>query len=776
MRGKIAWLACASVTALVGSGAAWAQTAPQPAAPAASAAPSSEQMGDIVVTAQKREQKLQDVPASISAVAGVTLQNAKISDVQALQVAVPNITIGTSFGFANLFIRGLGLNSVFANVDPSVTLYEDGAVISQPAAQLFSFFDLERVEVLRGPQGTLYGRNATGGTINLITAKPTDTLSGFVRLDAGNYSSLEAEGGISGPITDTLSARVSFYIANRDGFGKNLTTGHDVNDLNTRSLRAQLRFRPSADFDTLFVGEYGRENDAANALQFKRETFPGVLTDSNPANNGLASPGVGGFPNSGNPRDYASAVDPANRRRTWSITNVTHWNVNDILTLTNTLNYRKFYENLVQDLDLSATVTSSINDFVVDSKHLSEELQATVNLDRLDLITGFYLFSEDLYHQNAIAAGAKAGEFTRTTPGNGRRVFLTGNGDTDTWALYWNATFKLTPTINIKGGGRYTTDRRKIDNENYIWVPNAGGVLPPLPLPQVARVQTYDPTLDDKKTFHAYTNEAGVEWHPTRDIMVYYSYAEGFKAGTGQLGTTQVARPLIIRPEKIRNHEIGLKSEFDGGRLVFNISAYTYKVKDVQLDRTVPGGPSGFTTVFENATSQKARGIELDTSWRPSPVFRGNLSMALQDTKFGSFLSVDPTNPLIFDVTNPALRVDIDGNPARNAPKLAGSLRLEYDIPLANGGRFTLSGDGSYKSRQYFSEFKNSLLSEGGYSIFNAGLRYAFPNRRWTASIWAKNLTDKLAEQANFALATARVVGRTFTAPRTYGVGARYNF
>lgn len=737
-------------------------------------------INDIVVTAQKRAQNLQDVSTAISAFTGSALQDAGVTNVQSLQTLVPNITIGTSFGYANLFVRGLGLNSVFANVDSSVTLYEDGAVISQPAAQLFSFFDLERVEVLRGPQGTLYGRNATGGTINLITAEPTRQFDAFARLDVGNYASIESEGAISGPITDTLSARVAYFFSTRDGFGKNIVTGRDVNDYNARSIRAKLAFEPSPDFSLSLTGQYGRENDKANALQFKRETYPGVLTDSNPANDGLVSPGAGGFPMTGDPRDYASDVDPSNERETWSITGIAKWTVNDIITVTNILNYRKFTMDLVQDLDLSSVRTSSIQDFVFDSEQLSEELQLSLDLDRLQVLGGFYYFTENLDHQNSISAAAKVGEFDTNAVGNGRRVFLTGNGDTDTWALFWNANFELNDQITLKGGGRFTSDRRAIDNENWIWIPAAAaaacapGTI--VTAPFGGRVQCYNPTLDDKRTFRDYTNEAGIEWRPTDDVMAYYTYSEGFKAGTGQLGTTQTALPLIIRPETIKNHEIGLKSSFDDGRIVFNVSAYTYKINDIQLDRAIPGGPSGFTTIFENATSQKAKGIEVDAIWQPSDVFRAHFSAALQDTKFGSFLTTNPTNPGIFNPADPTLPEDIRGNKARNAPGFAGSLQLEYDIPLDNGGKFTLSGDGAYKGRQYFSEFNDPLLSQKGYTILNARIAYAFPDGRWQASVWGKNLADKTVESASFALATGRATGRTLEAPRTYGMSIHYNY
>jgi iron complex outermembrane receptor protein len=708
---------------------------------------------EIIVTAQKRSQSLQDVSASITAVTGSALRDSGVSGIEGLQTSVPNITIGDSFGFANLFIRGLGLNSTFANVDPSVTVYEDGAIISHPAAQLFSFFDLERIEVLRGPQGSLYGRNATGGTINLITARPTFEEEGFVRVRAGTRGTFETEAAFSTPVADQVAVRLSAFSTSHEGFGRNSVTGNRVGNASTWAVRGQLRFEPSPDWDIGLAGEYGREDDAGNALYFKRETFPGVLTDGNPANDGLAATGIGGY-NTSDPRGYASDYDPSNHRETWSASNKTVWRATDQITLTNILAYRRFKSRQIQDLDLSAVVNSSIQEFNFDSRHFSEEFQVGLDLGKLNVVGGFFYFTEKLDHLNAIGRSPRSDIYNPSAPGGGRRVYLLGKGKTDTWALFWNATYALTDHISLKGGGRYTQDKRLVDNEGYVFAGPA------------TATQRYFPGPDGERTFRDYTNEAGLEWRPARDIMAYYTYSEGFKAGTGQLGTTAGG---IVDPETIVNHEIGLKSSLDGNRLTFNVSAYAYKIKGLQLDQTLPGGPTGFITQFKNATTQTSQGVEVDATWRPSRSFRTNLSFAYQHTEFGSFFSVNPANP----AQTPE---DIAGNRARNAPEWVGALHVEYGVPLANGAKLTFAGDGSYKSRMYFTEFNESWMSQGPYALVDAQLRYDFPGDRLQVSMWGKNLTDNLVEAANFAVATGRVTGRTFLPPRTIGVSANYRF
>ena len=735
------------------------------AAPATSVA---QELEEVIVTAQKREQNLQDVSAPVSAVSAERLKDAGVTNLQELQYYIPNITIGNSFGYANLFMRGLGLDTVFANVDPSVTLYVDGSVISQPGAQLFSFFDLERAEVLRGPQGTLYGRNATGGTINLIAAKPSADFSGHARLIGGNHGLLQADAAIGGPLSSWLQGRIAVQTMNRDGYGRNIVTGHDVDDTNKQSARVQLLFLPSDTVSILLAGEYGREDDAANALFFKRQTF---LPSDNPSiayPPNSAAPGNGGFPTK--TRDYASDVDPVNDRETRSISGTFDWKISDAFALKSILNHRNTELLNFQDLDASAVRASAIQEFVFAADQTSAELQLNYSGSRLQGILGAYYFTEDLHHLNNIDVLKEGGSFAGGTE---KRVNLTGDGETDSWAAFWNGTYNFSDAFAVKAGGRYTEDRRSIVNDNIIY----------------AGPTRLTPLFSANRTFSDYTNEAGLEWRPLDDLLLYYTYSEGFKAGTGELGANS---GTIIDPETITNHELGLKSTW-GGRFVLNIAVYGYRIDGVQLDRTLPGGPTGFITVFENATYQDGEGVEVETSWLPTERLRLNASVIFQKTEFGPFTTFDP-----IDVRNlrdnrtppppggPALvppyvpfspqSVNIRGNSARQAPKWAGNLHVEYDFVHGNSGTLTLSADGSYKGAYFFSEFNDGLLRQSSYKLFDARMRYTSANGQWTAEVWGRNLGDELIESANFALATGRVITRTYLPPRTWGATIGYSF
>ena len=244
------------------------------------------------MTAQRREQALSDVSLSVTAIGGDDLVTTNTYNIEALQNLVPSMSFGNDFNFAKLFIRGIGLSSSLPGVDPSVALHVDGVVVSLAQAQLGSMFDLERVEVLRGPQGTLYGRNATGGAVNLITARPTDELDGYARLTVGGPDlNLVGEAAVGGPFSENIRARIAVRAIRRDGYGINELTGNDIDNARQFSTRAHLEFLPTDNLSILLTGEYHMEDDRSLAIKFREVSFPGVLTDAIPTNDGLSALG-----------------------------------------------------------------------------------------------------------------------------------------------------------------------------------------------------------------------------------------------------------------------------------------------------------------------------------------------------------------------------------------------------------------------------------------------------------------------------------------------------
>jgi len=718
---------------------------------------------EVIVTAQKREQSLQDVSLAVSAIESSSLTENFVLSLEDIQHIAPSMTFGNSLGFAKVFIRGIGLNEQTTGIDPSVALHVDGAVINQPVGHFTSVFDLDRVEILRGPQGTLYGRNATGGSINLITAKPTDTFEGYARATAGNYDLFVAEAALSGPFTEAIRGRVAMRSNNRNGYGINEATGTNVDDADTIAARAHLQFDVTDDIDLLLSGEIFDESDRALGLKYKRETYTNWASFP-PAQAALARPlGLGGFPV--RTRNFASEFDPSSEIETWSTTGTLTWRLNERFTLVNIANYRDVDSTFIQDLDMSSIVNGvattgqppSIQTRFISSHQSSDELQLQYSSDALNGLFALFYFKEGLTGDNR--SGQTPG--VRSEPI--QRVVLVGKGEAESFAAFAHLTYNLTDTLAVKAGGRYTDEKRSIQNSGRIQLIVAGMLGAIL-----------NQALQDEETFSEFTSLGGLEWRPRADMLLYYTYAEGFKAGVGLLGQFETG---IAEPETVQSHEIGVKSEWLERRVTANAAVFHYNLQNLQLGRTLPDPARGFINRFENAGGLKGDGVETELKWLPTDRLRFAAAVDYLEAKFTHFETVDQFNPLLaITPMGSAPLTSYAGNRPRNSPEWAYSIAGAYDVPLASEARLTLAADLSYKSEQFFSEFNDPVEGTGAYTLLDARISYVAANERWTASLWGKNLTDELVESGSFAVSLSRTIGRTYLPPRTYGVTFDYQF
>jgi len=796
-------------SALLALGSATAQQA-EPAS-----AEESEGVAEVVVTASKREQNLQEASVAVTAVGSDRLTTGQVNGIQDLQTIVPSVNFGSDFNQAKIFIRGVGANTSTTGNSTAVALHVDGAVVARAEAQLTSLFDLERVEVLRGPQGTLYGRNATGGSINLITAKPTRELSGYARMTFGNYDARVTEAAISGPITDKLLVRLAGKDEDRGGFGINPVTGQDVDDLNRQMARLNLQYDFTDKASLLLSGEYFRQDDSSGAVHYLRASFPGVAR--------LAPLGVGGY--AVKPRDLASEGQPGTDTLSHAITGTFRFEATDALTFTNIANYRHFKTSLFQDLDLSAVVESlqtngqptTFQERRIDSEQYSDELQVNFSASHLDVVGGLFYFHErqrpidnvGLSRRNGMASNIPllqaagvdlatayelCGYSPDTTTGGStviapKRVCTKSDLGTEAYAAFGQANLNLgmfgeglTP-FTVKLGGRYSHE--EVESANPSIVIAAGGRGPVI---QYTTAGTYR-----KRDFSDFTPEAGIEWQPSEAIMAYYTYSEGFKAGSGENASGSTT---IVGPENMKNHEVGIKTSLFERRLLANLAYFTYKLDGAQLNKTISGGPTGYLTIFQNAAQTSADGLELELAGRVGRRFNWNSSVSWTDATFDDYLTLDPLNPANIatagspaynPVTNPDPTAfgspaggerQLAGNQVRNTPEWAWNLHGDYWVPLSivGDGRLTVSADVSHKSRIFFSEYERDIESAAGYTMVDAWLQYASPSDNLHVQLWGKNLTDVDRASSTFALATGRLLGVTYLAPRTYGVSVGYTF
>lgn len=734
---------------------------------------------DIVVTAQKREQSLSDVSLSVSAVGGDQLANTQTAGIESLQNLVPSVSFGNDFNFAKLFIRGIGLNSSLPGVDPSVALHVDGAVVSLAQAQLGSMFDLDRVEVLRGPQGTLYGRNATGGAVNLITAKPTDEVEGYVRLTVGGDDlNLVGEAAIGGPLTDTIRGRVAFRAVKRDGYGVNELTGSDIDNANQFSTRAHLEFLPSESVSILLSGEYHTEDDRSLAIKFREVSFPGVLDDANPANDSLSALGqrtnADGSQASfaSNPRNLRTNFDPINRRDQWALTGLITVEASDALTLKSLTSYRDFEAIFFHDFDMSSylgyplaqtnALQQSANHWQPVFQHqFSEELQLNLDTDRLHGVFGLFYLDETIEVENHIG-------FDVLTNSDPWRVGFDGRLDVKTWAAFANLTFDLSDQFSIKAGARYSWEKRHLANQ-------AGLGSAALNMFVLDTLQ-----WDHSKSWNDFSPSLGLEYRPNDDLLIYGNWSRGFKSGTAEIGSTRrlsTTQPLpFVDPEKVEAFEVGLKSS--GGPVQFNVAAFYQTLKNGQFSLTRPiPTPPFFTSTLTNAAESESYGVEVESRLRLSNAFRINASVAWLHSEFTSFFSRDPLNPALFGPGGGAVPdSDLSGNKTRMSPTWSVNLNPTYELTLGNGGSLSLGGNFAYRSKQYHTEFNDDRLSQDGYIMLDANILYEAPDGAFTTNLWVKNLTDELVYAGSFSISTSRAIGGTLMPPRTYGVTLGYKF
>ncbi|MGI4880864.1 MAG: TonB-dependent receptor [Janthinobacterium lividum] len=801
--------------ALLASTASYAQTAPATATPSsgvpAAAAETETVDGDIVVTAQKRRQSLQDVSAAVSALGADRLQSAQVNSLQDLQTIVPAVNFGSDFNQAKIFIRGVGANTSTTGSATGVALHVDGAYVARAEAQLTSLFDLERVEVLRGPQGALYGRNAVGGSINLITAKPTDDFRGYARLTYGNYNQIDSELAIGGPIVPGIDFRIAAKTENHDGFGHNPVNGSDIDNVDRRMVRGQLLFDLAPKTTLLLSGEYFRQNDASGAIHYLRASFPGVAR--------LAPLGVGGYAT--NPRDLATESNPGTNTQTYAFTGTFHTDLTDTLGITDIANYRNFQSALFQDLDLSAVIDSlasngqatTVQERRIDSKQVSNEFQLNYNSDLMNGVLGLYYFNERQRPRDTVGLADRNGQasnigvlnaagvnlataydlcgYSPSTVSGGstiiapKRVCTHSNLGDQTFAVFGQTEIKLGALVDalqgvsVKLGGRWSSEHVTSENPAIVITRNGLG-----PVIQYTAASTYR-----ARTFRDFTPTAGLEWQPNRNVLLYYTYSEGFKAGSPE---NAAGSTTIVDPEKIKNHEVGIKTTV-ARWLTINLAGYSYVLNGLQLNKTIAGGPTGYQTIFQNAAKTRAKGFELEANARPVQGLTLSTAVSYTDSHFVDYLTLDPLDPRNVAggapynaVTNPdptaygapgGGNIQLAGNPTRNSPRWSANAHAAYEIgtPSLNG-TVTPSVDVSYKGKTYFSEFKRDIESSNAYTQFDASLTYARDGDKITVQAWVKNLSDVFRPASTFALATGRLIGAIYLPPRTFGGTIGYKF
>ncbi len=694
-------LLLAGASALVSiSNQAWAQ------------APST-QVEEIVVTAEKREESLQRIPLAVSAYSERALQARTVTDVQTLAQAAPGLTYNKVSNFVQLSIRGISLEQINLGGEPGVALHQDGVYLARPFVGDAIFADLARVEVLRGPQGTLYGRNATGGSVNLISNEPSRDPMGRVGVTVGNYNRIRGETLLNGPLGPRAQGRVSFVGDKRSGYLENLRNGQDLDDQKIWSGRASLGVDFTDNLRLVLIGDYAHEDDTGPV--FDVGSIPGT------------APLLGGRVTSDRRTlhiDGPAANDVQNGGLTARLT----WDAGGA-KLTSISAFRESRFHLESDLD--GTDFFLINEDLRESAiQWSQEFQLASQGDgAFQWLFGAYVFTEK-------------GKLDYRFPFPVARTTITFNArqQTDAFAAYGQASFSFSEKLKATVGLRYSHEEKTGHTDRVLFVPSSA---------------------DMKGEWSAWTPKFGLEYQWSDRAMVYASVARGFKAGGLNTASLQT-QPYD--PEYIWSAEVGSKNRLADGRLQLNIAAFAYEYDDLQVNQFAVG-----QTFITNAASAKGKGVEVEFVGKPAAALTIDGSVTLLEAEFDEFLTGDSFRPALG-------QLNLSGNSLPRSPKFTATLGVQYDHGLANGGLLTVRGDYSHRSSMFFNPFNTPFARTGPVDLFNARVGYASPGSVWQVAVFGRNLTDEVVIQTITVSGINNGTIELYGPPRTYGVEFRRNF
>ena len=694
------------------------------ATPSGDDAPASETLpGDIIVTAQKREQKLQDVPISISVVTGEQLNAFHASDFKQAMNYVPNVFVQSTAGNDVIYIRGFGSPPANFSFDQSVSLYVDGVYAGRSRQAHAPFFDLARVEVLRGPQGALFGKNTAAGAVSIVSAGPTKSFEGSLNaLYNFDLQGYDVSGYVAGPISDTLGARVAFKLLDEDGYIKNRATGQDDPSDRQQLVRVTLAWAPSPIFDF------------TTKLEFADRKVTGGITVSSPLTTGQQ------------PRQTRFLQDsPLGREgiRTESFLGSGTGNLQlGDFTLTSVTGYSEYKGTIVNGFDQTVpgggvTRNSVYNAFPERFNQFSQELRLlSPTGGTLEYIVGAYYDYGRYYldqYQGFDIVGSALTYFGRIDSRFKQKA--------ESFSVFGQATVRITDALRVVGSLRHTNADKSASFASRL-------VYGPFALRPVSRARGH---INEDQT----DPSATIQYDITPAIMVYATYGKGSKSGgfvSNTLGT--VDSTFTFKPEKSRNYEAGIKSSFANGKVVANVSVYDTQFKNLQVSVYQPAISTYLTGNAASATSQ---GIEGSLAIYPVPNFDITGSAAYQDVKYDDYpgaacLASQPLTQCNPAVPATVIANNLAGYPLAYTSKFSGNVQAHLRVDLGTL-KLDTTGIVSGRSKYFNSDNQSPVFGvQKGYAKFDLRIQIADQDDRWHLAVIGKNLTNELTVGSAFNL------------------------
>jgi iron complex outermembrane recepter protein len=701
----------------------------------------AKQLGQVTVTARKREETLQDVPIAVSAFTAASLFKQNVQNLADLQGKVPSLQVYAARGSnttLTAYIRGVGQADPTWGFDPGVGIYLDDVYLARPQGAVLDVFDVNRIEVLRGPQGTLYGKNTIGGAIKYVSNRLPTKTEGSVEATVGTHGEKDLKASIGGASADQVwRGRAAVASEHNDGFGSDLLTGSRNGNKNTNAARATLGFFPTSRFNAQLSVDGVRDNSnprgAKMLIANKLDPAYAPLSSDFDTRSGMAQVNHTKLYGTALTMNWIASQD-------WSLKSVTA--VRGSSTLTNI-----DFDTLPQKIaDVSA---------IYKDHQFSQELQA--NYDAGGAVHGV----TGLYYFDGSATGQIHNIFLGSPPystlGLSQYGSTGGRMGTKSYAGYGDFSWDFAPGWSLDVGLRYTHETKTALIQNFGFA-NASFSTP------ISTVANFSGS-------HASNNvspKVSLDWSISNQIKLYGSYSEGFHSGGFNIRANCVAVPASCRPiddEKVQSYELGSKMTFLDDRLMLNTAAFHNVYSNIQLSvfssYTLPNGSQGFFGDFTNAGKGHIDGVEEEFAWKPTEAWTFSGNFAYLHTKYTQYLTRG---------VNVA-----DQQKFTNAPKWSGGLSLENTHELANGGNLTARINYTYQSLVYPETTLSPLIAQPAYGLWNAGVIWQV-SQPWTLSLQGTNLTNKSYRTTGYNISALGIFTGFYGAPRMVALSARYTF
>lgn len=697
----------------------------------AGAASSDDAGNAIVVTARRREERLLDVPGSVSSLSAERLETLDTAEIGDVQSAVPNLVLHEGDAQNTVaYIRGVGQVDSLAFADPGVGIYLDDVYLGRAQGSFLDVFDVERIEVLRGPQGTLYGRNTIGGAIKFVSRQPSDYAEAYASVTLGNYDRLDVKAGVSGPIAgDTLLGKASVAYLKRDGYATNAATGGDDGDKDTIAWRASLLARPSDDF-TFELSTDGSHDTPDTSRTPARETSV-----------------FGLFPANDDPFVIDADFNDLNRLKVWGVSGRATWDVSDTATLTSISAYRELSYDT--HLDLDATASPLFGVFVFeDQNQFSQELQLSLDIGTVTMVSGLYYYREHDVTESGIFGPAIA--------------FISNSLNdqvTRSFAAFSDASIELSDRLSLSAGLRYTHEKKRFSRIQEFF----DGATPLVPqLGTGFRVTD----VDTSATFSDVSPRVTLSYDLAQDATFYASVSRGFKSGGFDGRSSSDLQAVPFDAETLWSYEAGIKASTADGSLFGGIAVFYNDYNDLQVSSFTadPDNPGNFAAIFTNAAAARSIGVELEATAKPAAGLRFDMALGYLDAEYQDFVGVNGQD--VSDQLTPA-----------NSPKWTVTFAGEWRQPISDAAELVLAGSLAHRSATFPTVSSSTILRENGYTLVDASAGVEFADGKYAIRVVGKNLTDTRYRQQGFDLSDS--LGYQlgyYGAPRTWSVtlSARY--